>query len=483
MAKYDFEAIACAKNDRFCAKAQIVITFVAPTRKEGIVSNGIKFVLLLSAILIVMFSLAFAQAEPFQAEVLVQTARMRWGPGSAFAVQHYANLGHVLTVLEADAESDPPWTWYYARTPSGVQSWIRGDLIRRTDAAVPIATQPDSPTGTYPVIDNNLCNTSLFRPCQDGTDHALWDAGYWANDRYDHWERSGWNLDIVYHQNPCKTGRLCTTREEWDAGHQEAQALAATATPDVTQTPVVIQQTVEVGVREVWETLSVTGNGITLVGNTVEFYNPPHEMKAGGTEASIIGGFRFNSESVRVTCQYWHNADIGEDGDPVESRVFSVTRFGADDSGKVNCISDNIHENDVTARQWEITLNRSYSGTGRITNVSWSLTATILEDDETPVMATTLQTYLENVRTDVTERDPTEIGNPYGVEILNDDLINSACSGRKLTEGKSPREVTRHEYSCDDRDEDGVGSTLTFRFTHDRTRGFLKPTATPTPAP
>ncbi len=448
-------------------------------------SNGIKFVLLLSAILVVMFSLAFAQAEPFQAEVLVQTARMRWGPGSAFAVQHYANLGHVLTVLEADAESDPPWTWYYARTASGVQSWIRGDLIRRTDAAVPIAARPDNPTGSYPVIDNNLCNTSLFRPCQDGTDHALWDAGYWANDRYDHWERGGWNLDIVYHRNPCKADRVCTTREQWDAGHQEAQALAATATPNVTQTPVVIQQTVEVGVREIWETLSVAGDDLLLVGNTIQFYNPPHEMKAGGSDdSSIIGGFRFNSESVRVTCQYWHNADLAEDGDDVddvESRVFTVSRFATTDTAMVNCISDNIRENDVTARQWQITLNRSYSGTGRITNVSWSVTATI-RDETTPVsMDTALQTYLENVRTDLTKRDPTEFDNPYGVEALHDDLTNSTCSGRKLTEGKPPREVTRYEYSCDDRDDDGVGSTLTFRFTHDRTRGFLKPTPTATP--
>ena len=92
-------------------------------------SNGIKFTFLLSVILIVMFSMTFAQGVPFQAEVTVSVARMRWGPGPAYVVQHYANLGHVLTVLEADAESDPPWTWYYARTPSGVESWIRGDLI------------------------------------------------------------------------------------------------------------------------------------------------------------------------------------------------------------------------------------------------------------------------------------------------------------------------------------------------------------------
>ncbi len=439
-------------------------------------SNGIKFVLLLSAILVVMFSLAFAQAEPFQAEVLVQTARMRWGPGSAFAVQHYANLGHVLTVLEADAESDPPWTWYYARTASGVQSWIRGDLIRRTDAAVPIAARPDNPTGSYPVIDNNLCNTSLFRACQDGTDHALWEAGYWANDRYDHWERGGWNLDIVYHQNPCKADRVCTTREQWDEGHQEAQTLAATATPDVTVTPVIIQQTVEVGVREVWETLTTLpeNSGVTIAGNPVPLYSPPREMRSGETAGTIIGGFRLNSESVRVTCQYWHNADQAENAEHVESRVFTVSRFATTDTNKVNCISDNIHESNVTARQWEITLNRSYSGTGRITNVSWSITATIREADESKTMDTDLQAYLEEVRTD---------DNPYGEEVLDDALENaSGCNGRRTPpQDESDQQVIRYEYTCDRRNEDGVGSTLTFRFTHDRTRGFLQATAKPRP--
>ena len=113
----------------------------------------------------------------------------------------------------------------------------------------------DAPTGTYPVADNNLCNTTLFRPCQDGTDHDLWEAGYWANDRYDHWEHGGWNLDIVYHQNQCKSNQLCTTKEAWDAGRVEAELLAVTATPEVTLTPFGIKVTVEVEVRTVWETL------------------------------------------------------------------------------------------------------------------------------------------------------------------------------------------------------------------------------------
>ena len=440
-------------------------------------SNGIKFTFLLSVILIVMFSMTFAQGVPFQAEVTVSVARMRWGPGPAYVVQHYANLGHVLTVLEADAESDPPWTWYYARTPSGVESWIRGDLIRRTDAPVPVV-RVDAPTGTYPIADNNLCNTTLFRPCQDGTDHDLWEAGYWANDRYDHWEHGGWNLDIVYHQNPCKADRLCTTRELWDAGRVEAELLAVTATPEVTLTPFGIEVTVEVEVPTVWETLSVTGSSISLVGNDVALYNPQVELKSGtGDTATIVGGFRFKSESVRVTCRYWHNADLAPGADLVKSRKFTVSRFGTNDTEKVNCISGNVGESNVTARQWEITLTRSYSELGRIRlgRDHWRVSATVRADDGTTTMNTDLQAYLENVRTDLTKSDLTNTANPYGVETLNTSLSNAECSGRRTPPAEeSEQNVIRYEYTCDDKNEDtGVGSTLAFKFTHDRTRGFL----------
>ena len=446
-------------------------------------SNGIKFTFLLSVILIVMFSMTFAQGAPFQAEVTVSVARMRWGPGPAYVVQHYANLGHVLTVLEADAESDPPWTWYYARTPSGVESWIRGDLIRRTDAPVPVV-RVDAPTGTYPVVDNNLCNTTLFRPCQDGTDHDLWEAGYWANDRYDHWEHGGWNLDIVYHQNACKANRLCTTKEQWDAGRVEAELLAVTATPEVTLTPFGIEVTVEVEVPTVWQTLSsvTDSSSVTLVGDTTfNLYNPSFELKSGGEAATIIGGFRFNSESVRVTCQFWHNADLAPDADDVESGKFTVSRFGSDDGDKVNCISGNVRAN-LTARQWEITLTRSYSGLGRITGVSWSVTATVRVESAAPVMPEPLQTYLEKVRTNETKRDLARTdGNPYGVELPFPVLLsNIGCGGRRTPPAEdSEQNVIRYEYTCEVRDEDGIGSTLAFNFTHDRTRGFLRPTPVP----
>ncbi|MDE2857480.1 MAG: SH3 domain-containing protein [Chloroflexota bacterium] len=445
-------------------------------------SNGIKFVFLLSVILIVMFSMTFAQDVPFNAEVIVETARMRWGPGPAYTVQHYANLGHVLTILEADTESNPPWTWYRARTPSGVESWIRGDLIRRATGA---AARVDMPTGAYPELENNLCNTAIFRRCQDGTDHDLWQAGYWANDRYDHWETGGWDLNIVYHNNPCKSDRLCTTREDWDAGAQEAALIVASLTPEATVTPVVIRVTSEVEVATTWQTLVLTGSSVPLVGTTtVDLYNPSFELKTGtGATETIIGGFRFNSESVRVTCQYWHNADLAPGVEPVESSKFTVSSFRAEeDADKVNCISGNVQESNVTARQWEITLTRSYSGLGRITGISWTATATVRADGGTTTMVAELQAYLENVRTDFTKRDLTISTNPYGVELpLHASLINTACSGRRTPPaGEDEQNVIRYEYTCDDRNADtDVGSTLKFNFTHDRTRGFLRPTATP----
>ncbi len=219
-------------------------------------SNGIKVRLLLVAVLFSSFAMTFAQDTPFQVEVVVSVARMRWGPGPTFVVQHYANAGHALTVLEVDSTSNPPWTWYYARTPSNVVAWIRADLVRLATGAAAVVPQVENPTGTYPVAFDNLCNTDIFRSCQDGTDFLLWQAGYWAFDRYEHWERGGWNLDIVYHQNPCKLDRLCSTKEEWDAGRLEAEVgLLVTATPEGTITPFVVT-VVSTKTEVVWVTFS-----------------------------------------------------------------------------------------------------------------------------------------------------------------------------------------------------------------------------------
>ena len=213
----------------------------------------LPFVLIIVAILLVLLTMTFAQDVPFHVEVIPQSANMRWGPGPTYVVQHYANAGHVLLVLEVDADSDPPWTWYYARTPSGVQSWIRSDLVRTRDGDVPMEQRVDNPTGNYPVVDNNFCNTDLFRACQDGTDHQLWEAGYWARDRYNHWETGGWDLNTVYYLNPCRTDRVCPRREDWDSGRLEAEMLAITLTPDATLTPFGIEVTVISEIRTVWD--------------------------------------------------------------------------------------------------------------------------------------------------------------------------------------------------------------------------------------
>ena len=462
-------------------------------------SNGIKFTFLLSVILIVMFSMTFAQGVPFQAEVTVSVARMRWGPGPAYVVQHYANLGHVLTVLEADAESDPPWTWYYARTPSGVQSWIRGDLIRRTDAPVPVV-RVDAPTGTYPVVDNNLCNTTLFWPCQDGTDHDLWEAGYWANDRYDQWERGGWNLDIVYHQNPCISDRLCTTRESWDAGRVEAELLAVTATPEVTLTPVVIIQTVEVGLTGVWETRSVMGSSITLGDDSdVDLYYPPLELKTDADEGSIFGGFRLSgSEEFEVYCHHWYltasDALVKQPRQRVNLNELPTSpdddgiRFGDNkDESNVKCFSS-IDEHDVVARKWDLTLTRSYGSFAGISDVTWKLTATYGNEPtnactrEIRCTVSLLQTWRENLDDYYTGAQPTATEPaPRGFRLARELFLGTfsgqICSGRIREEGIRPNRKWDHQYTCRITTGDSRHK-LTFHFTYRENR-----TVAPTPTP
>ena len=364
-------------------------------------SNGIKVRLLLVVVLFSSFAMTFAQDTPFQVEVVVSVARMRWGPGPTFVVQHYANAGHALTVLEVDSTSNPPWTWYNARTPSNVVAWIRADLVRLATGAAAVVPQVHNPTGTYPVAFDNLCNTAIFRPCQDGTDFLLWQAGYWAFDRYDHWEHGGWNLDIVYHQNPCKLNRLCSTKEEWDAGRLEAELLAITATPEATITPFAVEVTVvkEIEIDVVWETLDRATTAKQLLGRSSvdpsppgELYNPPLEpLRNKISTGSLYGEFRFNRESVTVSCQYWHNARK-EPTEFVKSREFSVNikKLGDELDCKNRNFNDDIDDDDVVSRQWKITVARSYTGRGQIRNVSWKLSATYgVEPNAECVSATT----------------------------------------------------------------------------------------------
>ncbi len=456
-------------------------------------SNRVNFKLLMAAVLFLVSTMTFAQDVPFQVQVVAQVARMRWGPGPTFVVQHYANSGHVLTILEVDSTSDPPWTWYYARTPSNVQSWIRSDLVRR-DISGTAAQVSNNPTGSYPVVFDNLCNTTLFRPCQEGTDHLLWQAGYWAFDRYDTWEHDGRNLDIVFHENPCKADRLCSTREQWDAGLLEAQLLAGTATPDGTLTPVAIQVTriVETVVEVIWVTLEEDDAGKLLErdGTTPsDLYDPPAQLWTGTGvgQGTLIGNFRFERVSdPDVTCQFWHNADQDVETDFIKSSVFNVRDFvgGDDDPDDVECISGNIDDtdtdSDVVARQWKIKINRRYRGEGRIRNVSWNLTATygVDEPDEecattacTVALDDTVKTYLEAVRTNDSDA-------PIGIpDVVTNPANSTTCTARKMTEGDTDSEIVRYEHTC--RYVAGTwDTTLKFNFTHDRTRGFLPP---PTP--
>ncbi|MCY4017941.1 MAG: SH3 domain-containing protein [Chloroflexi bacterium] len=459
-------------------------------------SNGIKFVFLLSVILIVMFSLTFAQDLPFNAEVIVESARMRWGPGPAYSVQHYAGLGHVLTILEADSESNPPWTWYYARTPSGVQSWIRGDLVRQATGAAAVV---DLPTGTFPVVENNLCNDPIYRRCQDGTDHDLWTSGYWAHDRYHHWETGGWNLNVVYHNNPCKSDRLCTTREQWDAGALEAVPIAGSLTPEPTWTPVVIRQTV-VGPRQLWQTLTgTTGDPVRLLHRTVdatELYDPPPEIKTGGATSSIIGGFRLNSESVSATCLYWYLTESDALVGPVRvgvniSRLPEDTAEDPEHVSQVRCFNSEIAEDDVVARKWEITLSRSYSGFGAISVHRWRLTATI--GSEPPdvctrttcgtkaTLTTAARTYLGLYRsgqTQPTASPPARAGIRIERDLGFITVSGVSCTRETHTQGESPNERTRLEYSCKD-NPDNPTHELTFQYTHDESRPFVRPTTCP----
>ena len=356
----------------------------------------------------------------------------------------------------------------------------------------------DAPTGTYPVADNNLCNTTLFRPCQDGTDHDLWEAGYWANDRYDHWEHGGWNLDIVYHQNACKSNQLCTTKEAWDAGRVAAELLAVTATPDVTQTPVVIIQTVEVGVRDVWETF--TGDDAALFGGdgggtVAQLYTPLPGLYP-RTTGTRWGEFILKSESIRVDCYYWHNAyeeenvKLGKFGVNL-GRLLERTDEGRpnpDDiaASNLNCGSESRVASDVFARQWKIRVSRNYSGRDQIGGIRWNLEATYGTEPVSAIASTCIVTpcvtemegglynYIRSTlptpAEGTTTRTPRENFATVFPEV-------TTCTLRTTSSGRTPREITRYEHTCVD-DDDNLQYTLTFNYTRDETKGFA-PQPTP----
>ena len=465
-------------------------------------SKRLPLILVIVAILFVILTMTFAQDVPFHVEVLAQSARMRWGPGPTFVVQHYANAGHVLLVLDVDADSDPPWTWYYARTPSGAQSWIRADLVRRrADGNVPVEQRVSNPTGNYPVRDDNFCNTNLFRPCQEGADHQLWEAGYWASNRYNHWESGGWDLNTVYYLNPCREDRVCPRREDWDSGRLEAEILAVTITPDATLTPFGIEVTV---VREIVvdvDTIEVTGNSVTLAWNPIDLYNPPAELISGGSDGSVFGGFRISSEQFAVHCDHWYrtenNALVKRPRQRVnlnnlpEAAANDGTRTGENrDRSNVKCFSTSIDEDDVVARQWDFTLTRTYGNFAGISDIKWTMTATYGRepDEETCIRGTPCELSLTQTLRDnlggYTGAQPTQQAPPAqpGLRVTRALFLGSptgqGCSGLSRTQGESPNVRTYYEYTCATTGDDALQHKLTFNFTHTENR-FVAPTAVP----
>ena len=425
--------------------------------------------------------MTFAQDTPFQVEVVVSVARMRWGPGPTFVVQHYANAGHALTVLEVDSTSNPPWTWYNARTPSNVVAWIRADLVRLATGAAAVVPQVENPTGTYPVAFDNLCNTDIFRSCQDGTDFLLWQAGYWAFDRYEHWERGGWNLDVVYHQNPCKLDRLCSTKEEWDAGRVEAELTYSTATPEGTLTPFVVTVVSTKLVRTVWTNV----DGIPAISPLKEdALLAPANIEESG---SIVGRIQFRSESVKVTCQYWHNVGQDADTDYVKSSVSRVTNFDDDDDEYQEQCRGRLDEDGIVARHWVITLTRSYNTGFGVRDFSWKLTATFGTDEPGANCATSptdcatdlteaVLDYLQHVKADAANNKDTDelddrvLAAPLGISAQGD------CSTRYNRQGEENEEITLYEFTCTPPD----GQTLEVNYTHDQRPEPVKLTPTPT---
>lgn len=425
-----------------------------------------------------------AQNVPFQVEVLPLTANMRWCPGNC-RIKHFANAGHILTVLEVDDETDPPWTWYRARTPSGVEAWIRFDLVRQRPDAAPVAQpQQQEVAEEFPVAPNNFCNTALFRSCRHGSEHDLWQAGYWAKNRYDHWERGGWNLDIVYHLNPCKAQRICSSREQWDAGMIEAEATYKATLPTATTTPI----KAEPGAKATTEPdpIVVTWLGLSAADAVrlrwrpggasaiADLFHPPAEIKDGDT---LIGKFEFSSERITLHCLFWHNAGQDDAEDFIKMKEVLVTKY--EDVDKIKCLSGNISEDKVAGRQWRIGITRTYNGKGVVgSRVTWKLSGTITVGPEarcaadpdpcTKDLPTAVKTH---ITAEYDRKKPPTMAPAFIT------LGSATCTGTYHERDRTPdREITQYKHRCSYEDETtGFDLVLEFEYTHDKTRAFLKP--------
>lgn len=463
-----------------------------------------------------------AQDTPSAVEVIVPSARMRYGPGLEHSVQHYANQGHILTVLSVDRTSDAPSVWYNVRTPSGVETWIRADLARVVQQtsglgvgdrnvrpqpqaqATALPPTPAGPTqlsgGTHPVLSDNLCNTALFRRCQDGADHALWLSGYWAKDRYDTWQREGRRLDIVYMLNPCRFERDCPTKEQWEQGRVYIENLLNIATPVAQPTPTRAPRTIDDDEEEPTEIAPLTVNWVALTGDepgglpwqdinddyddTADLFNPPHEIFDGAT---LLGRFRYNGETITFTCRFWHN--VGRDRD--EFTVVgptTITNFPATETIEaLRCLSDGINEAQVISRQWHIKIDRRYGGENEVRSVKWTLEGTYGVEPTTACLVAdpgrtrdasgpcvidvpaALATYLSGLKARNTDR-------PQPAGELDFIAPPTDCTGTKNV--RSDR-VTDYRYTCVP-EVAGYDLTLTFHVTRSKQDRGL-PTSTPDP--
>ena len=424
---------------------------------------------------------ALAQTVPFQVEVLPQTANMRWCPANC-RIKHFANAGHILSVLEVDTESDPPWTWYRARTPSGVEAWIRSDLVRQRPDAAPVAQpQQQEVVEPFPVVPDNFCNTALFRSCRHGSEHDLWQAGYWAKNRYDHWERGGWNLDIVYHLNPCKAQRVCSSREQWDAGLIEAEAAYKATLPTATATLVKAEPGSKATSEP--EPIVVTWLGLSAedaemlrwkpgTSTIADLFHPPAEIDDGET---LIGKFEFDREQIHLYCLFWHNAGQDDPDDFIKMKEVLVTKY--EDADKIKCLSGNVSEDKVAGRQWRITIMRTYNGKGVVrSGVKWKLSGTYTVGPEMRCAAhpdPCAKDLLTEVKTHITaeydrKNPPTAVPAFIG---------SATCTGTYHEPDRTPdREITQYKHRCTYEDETpGFDLVLEFEYTHDKTRAFLKP--------
>ena len=235
----------------------------------------------------------------------------------------------------------------------------------------------------------------------------------------------------------------------------------------------------------------------THLGGIGPLYTPPDAIATGGLESgTYLGRFQFNRERISVTCRFWHRVGVDDEDDAIGSGSISVDlrdlRDEADPQtlvlqteadnpeheSRLTCLhGSNVDDSDVVARQWRITVRRDYSGRGRISGVSWTLTATVGSSapaectataGDSPCIktfATGVYDYIATSRTD-TENMQRVVGLPAGL-----DGDANECMLRRRTSGSS----TIYQHTCEDSATD-VSSTLTFNYSYNSAGGFLQPT-------